>query len=411
MSSHQSIPLRLNYESTETAVTVAETDIFKDYSEKELHDLIDQTKSEHAKTDIENKMFLSYIANEESDVSNKILTGLEKLPQDIQAILSENFDAMSWLDETSESIYSRRSKKSLSTFSRGSQRSIVTGTTETSVQHKILEELSPLMKIEMAEKSIKHKEDNINRVIKASDQKIFQMSCKMKEIQTSQNEITQKLSQFQKEIIQDGIDPITGRIPAETFLKFIRAKIKQDNTLSDKLRLRSASLRQSARTIQAKLASKNQLVGILRPVDFEQMMIDKTELTKNVKEKESQFYGLKKVNGQISLACAEQKKALDVKLRQVDAVKAKNVVTNQSIQRLGREQDAVRLKIEEIQKETEKLEYKMKHYTTPSIDDYCNQKETLMELEKRNKVLRREYALCLSKRIKIGKGNAKLDSV
>lgn len=400
-------------ESTETGVTIEEVDVFKDYSNKELNDLIEQTKAEYSKIDTENRMCLSFITNEDPAIATKFFAELLKLPQDINelAVISDNFDSISWLDESSvvESIYSRKSKKSLSIFSWGSQKSLITGTTETSGYQKTREQLSPLMKIEMTEKTIKHKRENIKNVIKASEKKVEQLSCKAKEIQMSNKEIIQKLNEFQKEVATNGIDPITSRIPAETFLKFIRTKLKQDNTLTDKLRLRSASLRQTAKTIQSKLASKKQLGGILRPIDFEQLKIDKTQLTKSLMDKDAHIYGLKKVNGQISLACAVQKKALDEKLKLVESMRTKAVSMNHSIQRMKQEQDGVRRKIDDVQTETRKLKYKMKHYRTPSVDDYCNKKEVLTELEKRNKVLRRENDLFLSKlsHIKVVNGNNK----
>lgn len=400
-------------ESTETEVTIEEVDVFKDYSNKELNDLIEQTKAEYSKIHTENRMCLSFITNEDPAIATKIFAELLKLPHDINelAVISDNFDSISWLDESSvvESIYSRKSKKSLSIFSWGSQKSLITGTTETSGYQKTREQLSPLMKIEMTEKTIKHKRENIKNVIKASEKKVEHLSCKANKIQMSNKEIIQKLNEFQKEVATNGIDPITSRIPAETFLKFIRTKLKQDNTLTDKLRLRSASLRQTAKTIQSKLASKKQLCGILRPIDFEQLKIDKTQLTKSLMDKNAQFYGLKKVNGQISLACTVQKKALDEKLKLVESMRTKAVSMNHTIQRMKQEQDGVRRKIDDVQTKTGKLNYKMKHYRTPSVDDYCNKKEVLTELEKRNKMLRRENDLFLSKlsHIKVVNGNNK----
>ncbi|XP_063702803.1 coiled-coil domain-containing protein 113 [Culicoides brevitarsis] len=383
-----------NLNQDESKLTADETDIFKDYSNKELHDLIDQTKTEFDKVDTENRMFLSYIGFEDPNLALQVATGMQKLPQDIYdlAVSNNTFDSTSWMDGSSiiESIYSRKSKKSLSIFSRGSQKSMQTGTSEASGYQKTLEQLSPLMKIEMAEKAIKEKTENIKKILNESSGKIHQLTCEAKEIQATISEIQQKKLKFQKEILLEGIDPITGRIPSETFLKFIRSKIKQDSTLLDKLRLRTSSLKQTAKTANSKLATKKQLVGILRPVDFEQLKIDKNTLTKLLKEKDSQFYGLKQVNGQISLACATQKKALDKKLARVEELKARKTLLFKSIERLCREKSVLKQKIDEVREEIGKLEYKMEHYSTPSVTDYCNQKEKLMELERMNKKLRRE---------------------
>lgn len=387
--------------SIDTSVQIKSNDVaFNEYSNQELHDLIEQNTGEFLTVDTENQVFLSFICNEDTNECSRIMNGLGKLPQDIDELgtLNGSFEIFSWIDGSSvvDSIYSRRSKRSLSIFG-GSQKSLFTGTTDTSGVHSMHEQLSLMIKLEITEKEIKRKDERIKKIIRDHDQLQEQLSCKEKEVNQSTYEIKHRTNEFKKEVVTNGVDPITSRIPAETFLKFIRIKIKQDNTLTDKLRLRIASYNQTAKTIQKKLLLKKQLGGILRPIDFEQLEIDKNQLGHSLKDKDSQFYGLKQVNGQISLACAEQKKALDEKLNLMRDLKMKAEMIKQSIERMKQEKESVSEKLDKVRSDMEKLKYKMKHYLTPSVDDYCNKKEMLREIEARNKALRREYELVLSK--------------
>lgn len=386
-----------NDEDTETIVTENKftlEDPFLNYSDQEIEDLITESEKEYERYNMESQIFSSFLKHSDPEFFLQIELMMSRMPQSIDELTSigafPSANSLFEIGSTKGSLHSKRSQFSAKSSSLKHPFGSVTGSLASTASRT---PISCYMKIEICEKEIELMEKMKRKLEKQTFDKEIELETSIEEICISKAEITELTNTFDDVVMIKGINPVTLRVPAETFSKFLQNNIKRNSTLIDKMRLRSSSMKQNLMTIRKKLNLKEQLSGILRPIDFEMLQIEKYQFTKTLEEKNQHFVGLKQVNGQIALACSEQKKILEEKLKFLADLKRKHETVTNSINRMRQETESVKGKIDEMKVKIANLKYKMDNYKAPTVNQYADLKQKHAALEKQNKKLKRENTL------------------
>lgn len=358
-------------------------------ADDEIEQLIEKFERDKEVIITENNLLLNFLENKDSDCLKEVHLKLDRLPKSTTDMTLSLTRLLTFDQRSSKygvhSVFSNRSKNFLSQRSRfGSTRTI----SSTNGQH-----IADRMKIDIAERELDNLKRITNKKEKDATKQLAELKNETQELQTTVTELLERMDQFDHDVMVTGIDPITNRVPAEMFTKFLETEIKNDTKLVAKLRLRSSSMKQHLVTIKKQLAQKEQMSSILRPIDYEQMKIEKTRLTDELSRKNKAFYGIRQVNGKISLACSKHKKILDKKIGTIKNCEHKVSHMQLINDRLLSERKLIELELNNLDDKITDITNKTKQYKAPSVDEYLDQQKKLNEMKHRQKALAREVDL------------------
>lgn len=220
-------------------------------------------------------------------------------------------------------------------------------------------------------------------------QKLRDLIASVDELKLTNREAIETLNDFTEFVHGNGVNEITKKEPLEKFLKFIDKWTKNGNALIENMHMKSTTLKQNYGQLKTALAIKSELSGILRPIDFEQLEIDKRQFLEIIDVKNTHLYGLKTATGKASLVLSNQRKVLLKSEEGLAKIKKTQEKTKRAIEKLCTEKIVVLKEIDELKDNIDKIQNKINTYEAPSIMDYMNIKQKLAMLEKELKSLKR----------------------
>lgn len=253
------------------------------------------------------------------------------------------------------------------------------------------------IKVEITEKECNAIEITQKQYENKMKKKLTQLSANVKEIQITNKEIQNTIDDFNNFVLIRGVDKLTQKIPLEQFIKFTDKMIKNGNTLIEKMRLKTSTLRQNCCHQKSALAIKSELSGILRPVDFDQLLIEKRSFTQTIEEKNAHFIGMKKVAGNVSQSLTAKRKSLNKSLNQLNELTKKQEKIYQDCYRFKIEGNNAKNEINVWEGKIKYLQNLIDTYRAPTAFDYMNEKIKLQAMQKERKSMERKRNIALIK--------------
>jgi Domain of unknown function (DUF4201) len=207
------------------------------------------------------------------------------------------------------------------------------------------------------------------------------------------HELHLTLSAFEDFVMQRGVDPITGKVPAERFVKFINGWIRDGNKYVDRLRIRWALLRHAYGHQWYLAKSRKELGKGLKPVDYDELEFKQKESTAELEKVTAHFLGLRESSGKIISTLSNLQKKQDLIQRDVEHENRKIAELSAKNQRL---EESIRRMATEVQKwevKIEGLEAKISKYRAPNVLEYAGAKSQVLELEHQIKIAKRRKNL------------------
>lgn len=246
------------------------------------------------------------------------------------------------------------------------------------------------MKIEMTERECSAVKLGQLKIEQKAKKRLARLTASVKELQLTNKELDKTMHDLQEYVHIRGLNAITKKVPLERFITFTEMWMKTGNTLIEKMRLKTTTLRQNCFHQKSALAIKAELSGILRPVDFEQLQIEKRRFLQTIDEKNTQFIGMKKVAGNINQALAAQKKSLKETEDILIGFIAKKDKINEDCRRFEKEGQIAEKEIDEWQEKIERLQEEIDVYRAPTAYDYMSRKIELQTVQKEVKAMQRK---------------------
>lgn len=176
------------------------------------------------------------------------------------------------------------------------------------------------MKLELLKREKEIVEKEMNEFMeKCKIRKSNLKSC-VEETSLQLSEIREARELFE-ETVQEGVDLLTGRIPAEKFIRYMEEWLKSADSIIEKLRLKTCTLRYKYTHLKHQLAQKEELGESLHPVDFDQMRIENTLLMTKIEAKNEDLIQLKQKAGTVNLMLAKRTRQLQKQLTDQDNIK------------------------------------------------------------------------------------------
>lgn len=364
----------------------------------ELKVKIDEFQRELADMDLENELFERYLEKNDPEllVGIKMQLARQKTPARIQFALlakrsvdtAHSTGNYSRRESRASTLYDTLSIGTVASFAR-SARTLDSQQQEMRIGYNMRAELCN------KEASIVNAEtDRIQGITKIQCRELI---AQIEDLRTTNDEVTETRREFKDFVLVNGAHPLTKRVPSERFLKFFNKWTRNGNAMVENFRMRTTTLKRNTIQMKLALAIKAELSSILRPVDFEQLEIEREQLQKNIDEKTTHVLALKRTTGNGSLVLSMQREQLltkeaELKRLRVEQERVRKLTLRYEVNCDNTEKDIARWN-----QRKNKLTEKMQTYEAPQILDYMNRKQELADLDRKEKALLRSYNITLIK--------------
>ncbi|XP_076634702.1 cilia- and flagella-associated protein 263 [Colletes latitarsis] len=198
-------------------------------------------------------------------------------------------------------------------------------------------------RITMANKEIDEMKKKLEDFRKSARKQKARMRAEIEELEIRISEVHEAKDDFEEEVVFKGVDPITGRIPAERVIRFIEEWLRSVNTIIERLRLKSATIKMQIKKAKQQLIQREELGEALHAVDFEQLNIQNKDYARMIEEKNRYVFEMKKIAGHYHLKLTQHKQKLSNLMLSLNEVKKEIALKQQQIEELKIEREEVEI--------------------------------------------------------------------
>lgn len=212
------------------------------------------------------------------------------------------------------------------------------------------------------------------------------MKCKNEELTIRLQEVMEMRNYFEKKIVEEGVDKMTKKVPAEKFIRYLETKLQAEDSAIDKLRMKTNSIKNHLNRLHQQLIQKEELGEVLHAVDFEQLKIENQECQERLDEKIGHLVNVKRINGRCGTILNFSKKKLQEQMNRLSQLHHNVEVKEGMIKDLLIDEEKINHEVEVALKNVNKITDLMKSYTVPGVIEYIHKKAELHSLKKNVKV-------------------------
>lgn len=245
-------------------------------------------------------------------------------------------------------------------------------------------------KCEIASKEIDELKDDTNRAAEMAERSLDSYKAVLEETEIRMNEIKIELHEFDRDVNKGAINPLNKKIITEKLFKYFDDRIKDRDTLIEKLKLKNSSMRKKKAKLLNELREKEELGEVLHEVDFKQLKIENKQYIEKIDEKNAEMIKLKKMVGIVTQTLNHRKNQLNQYSKEYDTI-LNEIKTRVSIlSKLSTETAIVEKEHAKEENKNRKLRAQLENYKVPDINDYVSAEDCLYNLNKEVKVWERK---------------------
>ncbi|XP_017888562.2 coiled-coil domain-containing protein 113-like [Ceratina calcarata] len=244
-------------------------------------------------------------------------------------------------------------------------------------------------RIGMSKKEVEEMQRNLVQFIRRATRKKAIMRAEIEEIEIRLKEAQEAKEEFEEEVVVEGVDPMTGKIPAERLVRFVEEWLRSASTIIERLRLKSATVRMQIRKATRQLIQREELGESLRAVDFYKLTIENQDYVKMLEEKSLYVIDMKRIAGHYHLKLTQHKQKLNDLLLTVNKLKDDILAKQKQIKDLTGNYKIMEVNVKRMDKDLKSLLNFMENHIAPDILDFIRLQEEYAELKRKYKLLQR----------------------
>lgn len=329
-----------------------------DLTDQQVIDLVQELETENRHLQVENVLFESFL--HENDES--LLDGLDEI---VEFLLGRD-----WVSSSTDQL-----KFKLDSY-----------TSITSIAEGKGPKINLAQKTDMLMRAMEDTQSKLETFLKKSHVTRRNLKSELQEFSIRELEIKEATDIFEYNVVVQGVDKLTQRIPAEKFIRYMDEWLRSAQFQIEKLRLRIATLKGQYNKVSHQLIQRQELGENVHAVDFDQLEIENKHFKDKIEQKNTHLIELKKMNGGANLVLSTHKKTLQKLQEDCTRLKEEIEAKNKEItftEKVCEQAD------DELKTEIEKYENckKLKsRYVVPDVMEYVKLKVRLEELRKNIKV-------------------------
>jgi len=167
--------------------------------------------------------------------------------------------------------------------------------------------------------------DSLNKEMDET-QEAFQVDrdniqAQIDEVDMRMDQLRRETYEFKRDVIVGGEDPRTGRTSAEKVMRFLEEGLREHDTLTEKLELRTMMMKGAVRKMEQQLHHKAEMGDLLNVIDFEQLKIENQQHLEKIEAKNNELLQLKLTTGKTVQVMNSMKDKLNALSGQVETLK------------------------------------------------------------------------------------------
>ncbi|XP_046614739.1 coiled-coil domain-containing protein 113-like [Neodiprion virginianus] len=357
---------------------------FEDLTDDELRDTLEQAIQHNRYLQLENEIFERYLQRHDPQ-SVQVMTQVLESAKHAQRVASQMIPIASALSLTSEKLGRGTSMSGSTLTFTGSRRTIT---------NQILPRgfrISISHRIEMAENEIAEMRKSLGELETLAAKTRANLRAQMEEVDLRIRETNEARAELEENVVKNGVDPLTGRIPAEKFVRFMEEWLRAADAIIEKLRLKSASLKAQISKAKHQLAQKEELGETLHPIDFEQLAIENHKYQEKIDRKNHHLLQMKKITGRCSLSLSNHKQKLAEQMAVLKSIKKEIARKQAQIEKFNNEEHRTAIDSEKAANQLRQITELMGEYTVPDLIEFVKMQDELAEMQRTYKRLQRHH--------------------
>lgn len=222
---------------------------------------------------------------------------------------------------------------------------------------------------------------NLEKTRKNIAKKHSLLKANLEEISERVANIQKSIDLFQQIVIEEGVDKITQKIPAEIWIRFLSEWLKMADAIIGKYRLRTSTLNTQHSKLKSQIKVKAELSESLRPIDFEKLKIQNGECLKTIDKKNVHLVELKKMTGDANLTLTIHKNLMMEQNNYITGVIGRINQRGKETKDIDKERDIIAEEAEKLEGKLELVKTTRMKYEVPDIMQYVEVKAQLHELK------------------------------
>jgi DNA repair exonuclease SbcCD ATPase subunit len=221
---------------------------------------------------------------------------------------------------------------------------------------------------------------------KNSEKMIDTLRAVLEETEIRIGELKRDAYEFKRDVVVGAENSRTGNIMAERVTRYFEDKIKQVDSVLEKLRLKNFALKSQINKIEHQLSQKEEIGDILHYIDFHQLQIENKQYVAKIDERNEELQTVKLSTSKTITALNECKRRLTEKLEESSWLE-KEISSKQTVLR-KLEVEGARVEKEsriEAHKKSRLRQALEEISEMPDVEDYIEQKRQMYDLDSKLK--------------------------
>eukprot|EP00937_MAST-01D_sp_MAST-1D-sp2_P002263 g2263.t1 len=170
--------------------------------------------------------------------------------------------------------------------------------------------LSVEQKLEIVQNERDHVEKELKETKRSSERLVDTLKAVLESTDTRIAELKKDAYEFKRDIVVGAENFRTGKTMAEKVIRYMEDKLRQKDSIIDKLRLKNATLAGQAQKVEAQLRQKEEMGDVLHYIDFHQLQIENRQYVAKIEERNDELLRLKMTTGSTVQSLNSQKRRL-----------------------------------------------------------------------------------------------------
>lgn len=315
----------------------------------------------------------------DNEDDQELARAAEELEHEIEELTLENSILESYYKtNSSDGLLEEEDKKK---FNRARRRQAPTLTIEQRVQVANAEHELVVRETEESKRSSEKLIDTLRAVLEETDIRIA--------------ELKREAYEFKRDIVVGAENMRTGKTVAEKVLRYMEEKLRQRDSVTEKLKLKNATLKSQIQKVENQLRQKDGMGDALHYIDFHQLQIENKQYVACIDERNDELLSLKKTTGRTIQTLNTLKNSLNQHQTESEWLDREIASRTETMKRIKADLASVEAEIARERRMKKRLGQQTSDSNDmPDIDNYMAQKQMHYKLEKEINSWKRKVEIC-----------------
>lgn len=247
---------------------------------------------------------------------------------------------------------------------------------------KLPQTLTPVQKVEVSNTVLDSKQRETEEAKKGGERLVDTLRAVLEETDMRISELKKDAYEFKRDIVVGAENMRTGKTMAEKVQKYMEDKLKNRDSMIDKLKLKNVTLKGQIQKLESQLRQKEEMGDVLHYIDFHQLQIENKQYVAKIDERNEELLRLKLATGSTVQSLNTLKEKLNELLKEEKFLEMEIKSRQEMLQKVRDESSVVSGDITADNRQKKRFTQQQPENTDmPQILDYVSQKKEYYELQ------------------------------